>query len=163
MARTRQAKAVSEDRQAWAECFLLCDYARAENGKLYIVGGGWDEIVPHELPLKYKAYLGAKLVIRWDLLTPKGKVRVELMDSDRQMLGDPVDETTIEGFPGEIPNELTGFGHLYATLFMGTEVTMELTQPGQFNLRLLVNELEVATTRFRVTPPHEAAATHASM
>lgn len=151
-----------EVRQAWTECFLLCDYARAEHGKLYIVGGGWDEIVPHQLPLEYKAYLGIKLVIRWDLIVAQALVRVELLDRDENLLGDPVLETRLEGPPVEAPAELAGLTP-FLTLFMGSEVNMALAAPGTFSLKLSVNDMEVASLRFTVVPPrepeHEAAQT----
>lgn len=140
----------NDDRQAWAECFLLCDYARAENGKLYIVGGGWTEIVPHELPLDYKAYLGMKLAMQWELLADAANVRIELLDKDGQVLGDPVFENTFEGLSEERPAE---FEDLVATLFFGEEVTMALSAPGLFALRLLVNESEIASTEFIVAAP----------
>ena len=143
-----------EDRQAWTECFLLCDYARAEHGKLYIVGGGWDEIVPHRLPFDYKAYLGIKLVIRWELIVAQALVRVELLDQDGNLLGEPVAETRLEDPPIDVPAEVAELTP-FATLFMGSEVNMTLTAPGVFTLRLSVNELEVASLRFRVVSPRE--------
>jgi hypothetical protein len=143
-----------EERQAWTECFLLCDYARAEHGKLYIVGGGWDQIVPHRLPLEYKAYLGIKLVIRWDQIVAPALIRVELLDQDENVLGEPVYEARLEDFDGDAPAELAGLTP-YLTLFMGSEVNMALAAPGSFTLKLRVNELEVASLRFMVVPPRE--------
>jgi hypothetical protein len=79
----------------------LCDYARAENGKLYIVGGGWDEIVPQRLPLEYETYLAIKLVLLWEVIAEPTTaiVRVELLDANDRVLGVPVFETTVEGSP----------------------------------------------------------------
>jgi hypothetical protein len=144
-----------EDRQAWTECFLLCDYARAEHGKLYIVGGGWNEIVPHQLPLDYSAYLGIKLVMRWELFVARALVRIELLNQDGSLLGDPVSETRLERAPIEGPVELAEFTP-FATVLMGSEVNMTLAAPGVFTLRLSVNELEVGSLRFRVAPPRES-------
>lgn len=143
-----------ETRDVWSECFLLCDYARAEHGKLYILGGGWDEIVPDRLPLDYKAYLAIKLVVRWSLIESRALIRIDLLDTDGNVLGDPVEETQIEGSPFDVPDESAGLTPI-ATLFMGTEVNMTLARPGTFTLRLRVNDLEVSTLGFKVAVPHD--------
>lgn len=143
-----------ETRDVWAECFLLCDYARAERGKLDILGGGWDEIVPSQLPLDYKAYLAIKLVVRWDLIESRALVRIDLLDKDGNVLGDPVEETHIAGLPVDVPAESAG-STPFATLFMGTEVNMSLASPGTFTLRLRVNDLEVSSLRFKVAVPRD--------
>src|SRR5687768_2036212 len=154
MARKKQTKLLN-DWRARAECFILCDYARAENGKLYIVGGGWDEIVPQRLPLEYETYLAIKLVLFWEVIAgpTTAIIRAELLDANDRVLGDPVFETTVEGGPIDLPEEREGQGQLMVALFMGNEAKMTLTEPGLFTLRLFVNDEAVATTTFRVAPP----------
>jgi hypothetical protein len=152
-----------DDRPARAECFLLCDYARAENGKLYIVGGGWDEIVPQRLPLDYQAYLAIKLIVVWEIVSNStaalsADVRAELLDGTGQVLGDPVLETRIESDPVGVPEEFKGQARLLAALFMGQEAKMTLTEPGRFTLRLVVNDEVIAMTEFRVAAPRHALA-----
>jgi hypothetical protein len=155
MARKKETKVLDDDRYARAECFILCDYARAENGKLYIVGGGWDEIVPQRLPLEYETYLAIKLVLFWEVITHPSTalVRAELLDANDRVLGDPVFETTVAGGPIDLPEELERQGRLMVSLFMGNEAKMTLTEPGLFTLRLFVNDEAIATTTFRVAPP----------
>jgi hypothetical protein len=154
MARKKQTKLLN-DRRARAECFILCDYARAENGKLYIVGGGWDEIVPQRLPLEFETYLAVKLVLFWEVVADPTTtvIRAELLDANDRVLGDPVFETTVQGGPVDLPEELEKQGELMVALFMGNEAKMTLTEPGLFTLRLFVNDEAIATTTFRVAPP----------
>jgi hypothetical protein len=155
MARKKQTKQFNDDRRARAECFILCDYARAENGKLYIVGGGWDEIVPQRLPLEFETYLAIKIVLSWEVVAgPTATiVRAELLDANDRVLGDPVFETTVEGSPVDLPEELERRGRQMVALFMGNEAKMTLTEPGLFTLRLFVDDEAIATTTFRVAPP----------
>jgi len=155
MAGKKETNTLTGDRRARAECFILCDYARAENNKLYIVGGGWDQIVPLRLPLDYEAYLAIKLVLEWTLFTDPGSivVRAELLDTNDQVLGDPIFEVALEGRPVDVPEEMQGQGRLMLALFMGQEAKMTLTEPGLYALRLLVNDEAIATTDFRVAPP----------
>jgi hypothetical protein len=155
MARKKQSKLLDDDRRARAECFILCDYARAEIGKLYIIGGGWDEIVPQRLPLEFETYLAIKLVLFWEVVAgPTATIiRAELLDADDRVLGDPVFETTVEGSPVDLPEELERQGQLMVALFMGNEAKMTLTEPGLFTLRLFVNDEAITTTTFRVATP----------
>jgi hypothetical protein len=155
MAGKTQTKLLDDDRRARAECFILCDYARAENGKLYIIGGGWDEIVPQRLPLEFETYLAIKLVLFWEVVAgPTATIiRAELLDANDRVLGDPVFETTVEGSPVDLPEELERQGRLMVALFMGNEAKMTLSEPGLFTLRLFVNDEAIATTTFRVSPP----------
>jgi hypothetical protein len=155
MARKKQTKLLDDDRRARAECFILCDYARAENGKLYIVGGGWDEIVPQRLPLEFETYLAIKLVLFWEVVAgpTTTTIRAELLDANDRVLGDPVFETTVQGAPVDLPEELEKQGNLMVALFMGNEAKMTLTEPGLFTLLLFVNDDAIATTTFRVAPP----------
>ena len=155
MARKKQTKLLDDDRRARAECFILCDYARAENGKLYIIGGGWDEIVPQRLPLEFETYLAIKLVLFWEVAAGPTStiIRAELLDANDRVLGVPVFETTVEGSPVDLPEELARQGQPMVALFMGNEAKMTLTEPGLFTLRLFVNDEAIATTTFRVAPP----------
>jgi hypothetical protein len=150
MARKKQAKTSDEAQRTRAECFLLCDYARAENGKLYIVGGGWDHIVPRKLPRDYSAYLATKLVLPGDLLMEPVSVKIELLDWRQQVLGEPVYESTLESERLALLREISERNRLVASLVMGTEAKMTLREPGQFTLRLLVNNETIATTGFTV-------------
>ena len=155
MARKKQTKLLDDDRRARAECFILCDYARAENGKLYIVGGGWDEIVPQRLPLEFETYLAIKLVLFWEVVAGPTTtiIRAELLDANDRVLGDSVFETTVQGGPVDLSEELERHGQLMVALFMGNEAKMTLSEPGLFTLRLFVNDEAIATTTFRVAPP----------
>jgi hypothetical protein len=154
MARNRQPEPPIEAQHVQAECFLLCDFARAENRKLYIVGGGWDQIVPQRLPLDHVAYLATKLVLPGELLGEPVVLRIELLDKNGQVLGEPVYESILESGPADLPIEIAERELLRLVVFMGNEVKMTLREPGLFTLRLLVNAQAIAETKFTVTPAH---------
>jgi hypothetical protein len=136
-----------------AECFLLCDFARAENQKLYIIGGGWDQILPRQLPVDYVAYLATKLIVPGDLLSGAIDVRIELRDKDGELLGGPVYESTMESVPSPLPGQIESQSRLRLVVFMGTEVRMNLKQPGAYTLALVLNDRTVAETSFSVLFP----------
>jgi hypothetical protein len=149
MARKKRAQPPIDPRKARAECFLLCDFARSENGKLDILGGGWDHIVPRQLPLDYDAYLAIKVQLPWAQIADAAILRVDLMDTDGQILGDPVVDATLRldairaGKDEEPP-----YG---ATILMTTGVKMTLTKPGRYILQLIVNDDVVVANSFVVT------------
>src|SRR5690606_38700267 len=119
-----------------------CDYARSENGKLYIVGGGWDRIVPQQLPLDYEAYLAIKLTVPWQSLIDSPAIRVELLDKNGQVLGDPVFAIAMQVNPEQVhqpagPEDPSGIE--VTSVFLATAITLTLNERGRFILRLVVD------------------------
>jgi hypothetical protein len=64
---------------------LLCDGADAVGGKLYILGGGWSQILVPNIPVNMA--LAVKLFIPWDRANEPHAVVARLLDSD----GEPVE------------------------------------------------------------------------
>jgi hypothetical protein len=59
---------------------LLCDYAEAVNGKLYVMGGGWNVAFAAGQPMN--AALAILVIVPWDQTNQKHELRVELVDDD---------------------------------------------------------------------------------
>ena len=59
---------------------LLCDYAEAVNGKLYVMGGGWNVAFSGGQPMN--AALAILVIVPWDQTNQKHELRVELVDGD---------------------------------------------------------------------------------
>jgi hypothetical protein len=57
---------------------LLADSAQASEGKLYILGGGWNLTGPEPSPSAIAIYIE----VSWDLTNKRHEWRLELMDSD---------------------------------------------------------------------------------
>lgn len=152
MARKQDSKRVGAS-GVRAECFLLCDYARAENGKLYIVGGGWDQVVPPHLPLVYPFYIALKFVMLGEVALESVSVRIDIADEDGQQVGDPALDSRLSARPMVelVPDTRGVLPEAPALLALATELTLNL--PGVFTLRLLVNDDLIATASLRVSPP----------
>ena len=54
---------------------LLCDYAEAVNGKLYVMGGGWNVAFAADQPMN--AALAILVIVPWDRTNQKHELRVE--------------------------------------------------------------------------------------
>ena len=59
---------------------MLCDAAQAVDGKLYILGGGWNTIGADPAPTAIAMYVE----IPWDMTNMKHAWRLELLDADNQ-------------------------------------------------------------------------------
>lgn len=137
--------------QIRAECFMLCDVARLEHGKLYVLGGGWDRIMPDRLPMPYGFQVAIKLAVPREATTRPIDIRLGIVDElGRDIDASPsglsieLEKPTPES-PAEVPIMIP----------LGMEVTLVL--PGSYRLALTVNGEPIAHTRFRVTPPRPSA------
>lgn len=74
---------------------LLCDFAEAVNGKLYIMGGGWTTVLRPNFPTNMT--LAVKLDIPWDQTNRKHTFRASLLSEDFQPVpndqGEPIEAT----------------------------------------------------------------------
>ena len=59
---------------------VLCDYAEAVNGKLYVMGGGWNVAFSGGQPIN--AGLAILVVCPWDQTNRRHELRVELLTAD---------------------------------------------------------------------------------
>jgi uncharacterized protein DUF6941 len=72
---------------------MLADAAQAAEGKLYILGGGWNLTGPDPTPSAIAIYVE----VSWDLANMQHRWRLELLDSDGQpvMVQGPVGEQAL--------------------------------------------------------------------
>jgi hypothetical protein len=72
---------------------MLADSAQASEGKLYILGGGWNITGPEPSPSAIAIYIE----VSWDLANMRHHWRLELMDSDGQpvMVPTPMGEQAL--------------------------------------------------------------------
>jgi hypothetical protein len=76
-------------------CMILCDAAQVNSGKLYILGGGWDNCKPGMV------MMGVAVIVRipWDLTNRKFKWEMKLVDADGNQvtIGPPGNPVRFEG------------------------------------------------------------------
>jgi hypothetical protein len=69
---------------------LLCDAAETANGKLYVLGGGWSQVLIPDTPLSMA--LAVKMAIPWDQANTRFTVDVRLVNEDGEAVHTPDDE-----------------------------------------------------------------------
>ena len=77
-----------------ATTLILCDYAEAISGKLYIMGGGWTICLPGPRNLA----LAIKVLVPWDKANEKHELKVMLQDGDGHTvsLGEPPNPVVVD-------------------------------------------------------------------
>ena len=74
---------------------LLCDYAEALNGKLYIMGGGWDRLVKMG---PVACSVAVMLSVPWNDANIKHRLSLTLLTEDGQVASDAAgNEVIIDG------------------------------------------------------------------
>ena len=147
MAAEKRVRATSSE-AIRLECFLLCDYARLDNGKLYILGGAWDSIRPTTLPdsfafmvvLKFALPAQRSLLLRGVTITIHPEASSE---------SDHAESTTTVPVPwGERWD-----ADAMATSTIVMEVSLQINASGRFVVIALADDDEIARTHFRVEAP----------
>lgn len=133
---------------------LLCDSAEAVNGKLYILGAGWSQLLMPDFPTNMA--LAIKIAVPWDQANERHRVVVMLNDAD----GNPVELPGPEGNPVAVRNEAEFETGRPPGLMPGTELDAPLVfnfqgiplPAGAYVWVLEVDGHPMARTPFRVGP-----------
>lgn len=128
------------------ECCMLCDGAQEANGKLYVLGGGWDAIMGPTFPMGQPPMaLAIRLAVPWNLANRPMQFRIEVRDEDeRDILPRPLDGTINVGRP---PNAEAGDD--LAVLMAITLSGVTFPRPGGYTFTLLIDGRERARTKLR--------------
>lgn len=124
---------------------VLADYAEAINGKAYIVGGGWDRYtVNTAFPARLMAGVAVGFRVAWDETNRAHPFRVIIQNEDTQETVASVDGQFETGRPAGIVAGQDQFVPICVNL------PVEVRGPGEFSIRLALDEREVETRAFRV-------------
>jgi len=147
-ARSRSRRKPEPIERISADALILADGAQVADGKLYILGGGWDVIrlgSPAE-PIPVFA-LAFRIVIPWNLTNEDIAVEIQIVDPDgATLLGDdpPVVRTKV----GRPPNLESGVSQ--ALPFAMTFQNFPFPKSGQYFVRLREGERDLNQYRFSV-------------
>jgi hypothetical protein len=128
---------------------LLADAAAVEaSGKLYVHGGGWEQIFVHKVPAVHPS-LALVLVfeLSWDESNEDIPVHIELIDEDGHPVGIEAEGTLNVGRP---PGVKKG-GPLQAPLVLPLHA-VTFQKLGGYQFRVTSGDAELVTVPFRVVP-----------
>jgi hypothetical protein len=121
---------------------ILADRAEAIGGKLYMMGGAWDQIavVDFSKPVLFSIALG--ITIPWNATNTDHKLQVQLMDEDGNRLFS-VDGSFKAGRPPQLPQ---GASQNNVLAFAAAAV---LPQAGTYSVDATLNESTSRSVSFR--------------
>lgn len=123
---------------------LLADGAQVADGKLYILGGGWDSIHPEALPAQHIANLAVVLSVPWDETNGKHIFKLDLVSAT----GDTMRELGGGQFEvGRPPDAAEGADQRVP---LALPVTLQLNAEGEFQVRLSVDGADLCRVPFSV-------------
>ena len=82
---------------------LLADHSEAVNGKLYMVGGGWNVLRLPELPHEWGFHIALGLDVGWDETNTSHELLVSVHDPDGAELGEGLSAEFEAGRPPGMP------------------------------------------------------------
>lgn len=125
---------------------LIADYADIVNGKLYLMGGGWDTFYAREVPVQVRMGIAIGVRIDWDETNQRIPVHVYVEDDDAAQLA-RIEGAMQVGRPAQL---LPGSRQLSQ---MAVNLNINLNQYGGYRVRAIAGEGEAAkesTIAFRV-------------
>jgi hypothetical protein len=133
-----------ESRVPRVDCFLLADAAQVADGKLYILGGGWERLATPHLPLSRSFDLAVRVIVPWIETNRPLQFTVQLETEDGvPLLDPPVKPVVTVGRPVHLRE-----GSEQAVPFVLKVANVHLNEPGRYVFTLRHEEEELARTAF---------------
>ena len=130
------------------EWIILADYAETVNGKLYLMGGGWDRLtVSSGFPATRQCGIAVSFRVPWSLTNQTHRFEVEVVDDEGQSLSRTEGHFEV-GSPTGVPS-----GEPQRFQFaMNGPLTFE--QSGQYAIVARAEDAEVGRIGFAVVPAY---------
>ena len=127
---------------------MVCDGSDAVNGKMYILGGGWDRLIVQQFGQEQVINLAVKLMIPWYDTNRRIPFRIMVRDeNDVPLIPDDMGgELEVGRPPGYSAEESIPF-------FMPLGVKVAIDRPKRLVFTLSVGGAEVGRTAIRVIAP----------
>lgn len=125
---------------------IVGDYAEIVNGKLYLMGGGWDRFDAREVPVNLRLAVAAGVRIGWEETNVAHTVVIYVEDDDGHELA-RIDGTMQVGRPANLPPGSTQLSQLAANL------PLRADQFGGYRVRMVAGQGDAAheaTVPFRI-------------
>jgi len=121
---------------------LLADHSESVNGKLYMVGGGWNVLRLPELPHEWGFHIALGLDVGWDETNTHHDLLVNVHDPDGNELGEGLTANFETGRPPGMPQGQE------QRLVMSIAATATFTAAGPHAAVVEVNGEELGRARF---------------
>ena len=127
---------------------LMADAAEIANGKLYVLGGGWDTYSAAEVPAQLRVAIAVGVRIGWEETNQQTPVRVTIEDDDGQQLV-AIDGAVNVGRPAGLSPGSTQLAQ------MAVNLAVNFQKHGGYRVRIVAGSEERSVEKllpFRVLP-----------
>src|SRR6266540_1014579 len=108
--------------------FILADHAEAVNGKLYLMGGGWDRIFVSDFNKSVDIAFALGVLVPWNATNMRHTIQITIEDLDRKQ---PVPFNLSAGFVTGRPPSITE-GETQRALLALSDVSVKFDEPGAY-------------------------------
>jgi hypothetical protein len=127
------------------ECFMLCDYARENNGKIDILGGGWDQIQLAKFPAQLQFQLAIKLVVPTDMALQPLNLVLRVVEEASDEVEEAIEELRL------IPTaSIENVPEPEVAMFLPLRAQIEVQVPASYRIQLVADSREIAATRLAI-------------
>jgi hypothetical protein len=130
---------------------ILTDHSEAVNGKIYVIGGGWNMLRFAELPTEHAFGISFGIDVPWDQTNQRHTLRLELQGPDGERLGD---EFSFEFETGRPPGSVPGQDQ---RIVLSLNASIGFENPGPHAVLMHDGEQEIGRSRFYVLEMDAAA------
>jgi hypothetical protein len=125
---------------------MLADGAQAVGGKLYVLGGGWTNLLVPELPGRPQAPFAVALgiTVPYNLTNRRFTLALELADSDSNRVGDVFTAEFEQGRPPGLRPGAT------QSILIGINAHPEFPAPGRYNFSASIDGEPLKSVPFEV-------------
>jgi hypothetical protein len=128
------------------EWLILADAAQVNGGKLYLLGGGWDQLnVASAFPVQQRMGLAASFLVPWNETNQKRNVELVMVTDDGEELLKINGQVEV-GRPAGIPAGSEQRAQLAA------DMSVEFKKPGVYSVIARIDGEESSRIAFRVMP-----------
>jgi hypothetical protein len=130
---------------------ILTDHSESVNGKIYVIGGGWNMLRFTELPTEHAFGIAFGIDVPWDQTNQRHTLRLELQGPDGERLGD---EFSFEFETGRPPGSVPGQDQ---RIVLSLNASIGFETPGPHAVLMHDGEEQIGRSRFYVIEMDPAA------
>jgi uncharacterized protein DUF6941 len=71
------------------DCFLIADSAQVADGKLYVLGGGWERLTVQQVPVTRTVEIATRIIVAWTETNRPLTFELQLVTEDGEALLNP--------------------------------------------------------------------------
>ncbi len=131
--------------EPWVDFLILADKAEAVNGKLYMMGGGWDRLYVVDFAQPQRISIGLAIIVPWNATNANHTLSIRAETQD----GSELAAFTLTFKAGRSPELGQGDAQ---RIPLGLELLAPLPGPGTYVIKAFIHDQEEGRVVFHAMP-----------